>query len=165
MSNKKLNYALAAVPLVVVNAYCLAGNYFVPNDWQINLTVGGLFLLLSVLIAVTKLFFDFFVTVVTARCASREVASGDVFDVLLRSMLPQWIVTLAGLLISRLLLPDIAAELDLILFAVAHSVYYGGVAAFLVKRTGSKVFCWVCGAVALVCWGYAIYNLVGILAM
>lgn len=165
MKNKKLYYVLAAVPLTVVNGYCLAGNYFVPDDWQINLTVGGLFLLLSVLIAVTKLFFDFFVTVVTARCASQELAGGDVFDILLRAMLPQWIVTLAGLLISRLLLTDMTQELDLILFAVAHSVYYGGVAAALVKKTGRKVFCWVCGAVALVCWGYAVYNLAGILAM
>lgn len=165
MNNRKLTYVLAALPLVAVNAYCLAGKYFVPGDWQINLTVAVLFLVIAALIGVTKLFFDFFVTLVTGRCTGHTLESGEVFDRLLKAMLPQWIVTLAGLLISRLIFTDSNAISDLILFALAHSVYYGDVAVNLVKKTGRKAFAWVFGAIALVCWGYAIYNLVGILAM
>lgn len=164
MKNKALSYCAAVIPLVAVNGFCLAANYFETGNAQVNITVALLFLMISALIAVTKLFFDFFVAIVTLKVTSLELASGRILDRLLQNMLPQWLITAACLAVSRLLFPGAAAQTDLITFAVAHTVYYLGAAHGLNRETGRKLFYSVYGCAAAVCWGYAIFNLVKLAA-
>ena len=165
MKRKVFSLLAAFLPLMVVNGYCLAANYFEAGNSRVNMNVMILFLVISLLISVSKLFFDFFATVVTTRCVGQEAESGRVMDLLLRCMIPQWIFTLAGLVISRLFFSHCTQVTDLLLFAIAHTVYYGSVAAKQIKATGKRVFGATYGAIALVCWIYAIVNLVKLLAM
>jgi hypothetical protein len=166
MKNKFLRYAVAVLPLVAVNAICLADGYFVKDDLQINLTVMLLFTIISALITVTKLFFDFFVALVALKSTGQALGGGAVLDRLIRNMGVQWIVTAAGLLLTHLIFPAITARIDLIVFAIAHTVYYILVARGFHKDTGSKVLYYILyGSAAALCWGYVICNLLQFAAM
>lgn len=165
MKKKVFPLLAAFLPLMVVNGYCLAANYFEPGNSVVNRNVTILFLVISLLISVSKLFFDFFATVVTCRCVKLEPDSGKTLDDLMWCMIPQWIFTLVGLVISRLLFSHCTQVTDLLIFATAHTIYYGTVAYRQIKATGKKAFGVTCGAIALVCWGYAIVNLVKLAAM
>ncbi len=164
MYKRIVSASLAFFPLVAVNGYGLAASYFERGNSSVNTNLWVLFLSLSLLIAISKLFFDFFLTVVTTRCVGLEPDSGKTLSTLLHCMLPQWAITLAGLVLSRLLFGNSAQISDLILFAVAHTVYYGCAAIAQFKSTGKKAFSMVYGAVCLVCWIYAIVTLLGLLA-
>lgn len=165
MKKRIIGFLLAFFPLTVVNGYCLAANYFERGNSQVNMNLAVLFLVVSLLIGVSKLFFDFFLTVIASRCTGLVPDSGKTLDLLLRCMLPQWVFTLAGLVLIRLLFGGHTQAPDLFLFAAAHTVYYGCVAAGQIKATGKKVFGFVYGGVALVCWIYVIVNLVKLFGM
>ena len=154
-------FVLAFPPLVIVNAYCLAAGYFESGNSQVNTNVFVLFLVVSLLISVSKLFFDFFVTVVTARCAKLEVNNGGVLKILLHAMVPQWAITLLGLMAVRLVFGTDLPMAEMVLFAAAHSLYYGCTAFAQHKKTGRKVFFAVYAAEALVCWVFVITRLLG----
>ena len=164
MKNKALCYVGAMVPLVAVNGFCLASGYFVKGNMQVNLTVAVLFLVISCLITVTKLFFDFFVALVALKCTGQELGSGEILDKLIRTMGVQWGVTAAALLLSRLMVPGFSAQTDLLVFAAAHTAYYILVAVGFQRATGRKLYYGVYGSAAAICWGYVVYNLVGLAA-
>ncbi len=165
MNNKFFRYAAAILPLVAVNAICLADGYFVKGSLQINLTVAVLFLVISMLITVTKLFFDFFIALVSLKSTGQTLGSGEVLDRLIRNMSIQWMVTAAGLLLSFLILPNFTTQAYLLIFAAAHTVYYILVAHDFQKATSRKLYYIVYGCTAALCWAYVICNLVKMAAM
>jgi hypothetical protein len=160
IKNKFFRYAVATVPLVIVNAICLAAGYFEKGNLKVNLTISLLFTVISGLILVTKLFFDFFVTLVALKSSGQTPDSGGILDCLLCNMGVQWLVTAAGLLLGHLVLPVFTVQVDMITFAIAHSVYYALIARAFGNATGRKVLYYVIyGCAAALCWGYVICNL------
>jgi hypothetical protein len=164
--NKKILWGAAAfIPLMILNGISLADGYFVPGDAQVNINIAAIFLVISLLISVTKLFFDFFVTLVTGKCVGLTLSSSDVLDTLLRGMLPQWLFSLVGLAITWLLFPGIAEVLEMVIFAASHTVYYVVTGVSMSKRTERKAFGYVYIAITAVCWIYAVCKMVGIMQM
>ena len=50
MNKRVFTFLLAFFPLMVVNGYCLAANYFEKGNSQVNMNLTVLFLLVSLLI-------------------------------------------------------------------------------------------------------------------
>lgn len=165
MKNKAFVYLGAMVPLMAINGFCLASGYFEHGNMQVNTMVAVLFLVISSLITVTKLFFDFFATLVVLKCTGQELGSGVILDKLIRTMGVQWIVTAAVLLLRYLIFPGFSAQTDLIVFAIAHTAYYILVARDFQLATGRKLYYGVYGSAAAICWGCVVYNLVRLAAM
>lgn len=165
MKKKVLMYVGAFVPLAVLNAFSLSSGYFVQGDMETNGNILLLFTILAALIGVAKLFFDFFVALVTSKVVGVMPAGDQVMDSLFAAMLPQWIFTLGGHLLIWLVFPGFAQEAGLILFAAAHSVYYAVAGASVANLTDKKVFRWLYVAIAAMCWIYAICTLIGVVRM
>ena len=165
MKNKFFRYAVAAVPLVVVNGICLAAGYFEKGNLKVNLTIAALFAVISTLILVTKLFFDFFAALVALKATGETPDSGEILNRLISNMGIQWLVTGVGLLVGHLVLPGLTVQVDMITFAIAHTVYYALIARGFTKATGRKALYYIVyGCAAALCWGYVICNLLKLAA-
>jgi len=165
MKNKLCQYAVATASLVVVNAICLAAGYFEKGSLKVNLTIIALFTVIAGLILAIKLFFDFFVTVVAMKSTGQIPDSGEILDHLLCNMGIQWLVTAVGLLLGHLVLPAFAAQVDMVTFAIAHTVYYILIARVFGKATGHKMLYHILyGCAAALCWGYVIFHLLNLAA-
>lgn len=152
-----LLYLISFFPLLILETLSLAWDYYEENT-SINLTITLIFMLISLLIVATKLFFDFFVFSITNRVSGKHLGMDYILHILLSYLFVQWTLTLAGYLIGFFVFPDVV-WLEILVDTISISAYYVFVAHKLYNVSGKRSFLRVIVCLLSFYWLYIWYTI------